>query len=102
MTLLCAASLLGMFARASAASSSQGRVTVLDGIPYYVGGVSVSQLLDVPTSSLDIKNLPDVDVIPMTVVSSKASTFTGQDLNRIVSDYISQDDVFSSAFLSGK
>jgi hypothetical protein len=101
MTLLGVASFLGMFAYARSASISQGRVTVLDGIPYYVGGVPVSQLLDVPTSSLDIENLPDVDVIPMTVVTSNASTFIGQELNNIVSDYISRDDVFSSAFLSG-
>lgn len=102
MTLLCTASILGISARVNAVSSSQGRVTVLDGIPYYVGGVAVSQLLDVPTSSLHVEDLPDVDVIPMTVFSSNASTFTGQELNSILSDYIARDDVFSSAFLSGK
>jgi hypothetical protein len=101
MPLLCAASLLGIFTYVSAVSIAPGRVTVLDGIPYYIGGVPVSQLLDVPASSLDA-NLPDVDVIPMTVVSSHTETFTGKELNDIVSDYISRDDVFSSAFLNGK
>ena len=101
MPLLCAASLLGIFTYASAVSSAPGRVTVLDGIPYYIGGVPVSQLLDVPASSLHA-SLPDVDVIPMTVVSSHIETFTGKELNDIMSDYISRDDVFSSAFLNGK
>ncbi|KUL83158.1 hypothetical protein ZTR_10119 [Talaromyces verruculosus] len=101
MPLLCAASLLGIFTYASAVSIAPGRVTDLDGIPYYIGGVLVSQLLDVPASSLDA-NLPDVDVIPMTVVSSHTETFTGKELNDTVSDYISRDDVFSPAFLNGK
>lgn len=100
--LLCAVSLICIFDYTDAASIANGRVTVIDNIPYYVGGVPVSQLLDVSTASFNVENLPAVDVIPMTVISSNASTFTGHDLNTIVSDYISQDDVFSSAFLSGK
>lgn len=101
MSLLYAALLIGIFGYASEASVSPGRVTVIDGIPYYIGGVPVSQLLDVPASTLDV-NFPDVDVIPMTVISSHSETFTGKELNGIVTDYISRDDVFSSAFLNGK
>lgn len=91
-----------MFDYTVAASIANGRVTVIDSIPYYVGGVPVSQLLDVSSSSFNVENLPAVDVIPMTVISSNTSTFTGNDLNSIVSEYVSQDDVFNSAFLNGK
>lgn len=100
--LLCAVSLIHMFDYTVAASIANGRVTVIDSIPYYVGGVPVSQLLDVSSSSFNVENLPAVDVIPMTVISSNTSTFTGNDLNSIVSEYVSQDDVFNSAFLNGK
>lgn len=87
---------------ANAENLAHGRVTLLDGIPYYVGDIPVSRLLDVPASTLNSTNLSDVDVLPMTVVFSNTSDFTGSELNVTIVEYSTRDDVFSSAFLSSK
>ncbi|KAL3479099.1 amidase signature domain-containing protein [Aspergillus californicus] len=82
-------------------SARGGRVTELNGIPYYVGDVAVSQLqlTGLPASTFDNVTLFDADVFPLTVISSNSSTFTGCEINATVSDYLDRDDVFSPAFL---
>jgi hypothetical protein len=86
----------------NAEGQAHGRVTMLDSIPYYVGDVSVSQLLDVPASTLDSVTLSDIEVFPMTVISSNSSTYTGAEFTAVVDDYLARDDVFSLAFLKSE
>lgn len=103
LVILCSAVLtLNIVSPANAENLAHGRVTLLDGIPYYVGDIPVSRLLDVPASTLNSTNLSDVDVLPMTVIFSNTSDFTGSELNATIVEYSTRDDVFSSAFLSSK
>lgn len=103
LAILCSAVLaLNTVSRANAENLARGRVTVLDGIPYYVGDIPVSQLLHVPPSTLDSTDLSNVDILPMTVVSSNSSELTGRELNDTIAEYSMRDDVFSSAFLNSK
>jgi hypothetical protein len=101
VSLLCALPLLGVFTKANAFISAAGRLIELNGIPYYMGNVAVSRILDLPESTYEDVNLPDTDVFPLTVISSNASSFTGKELNGIVSEYANRDDVFQAAFLKG-
>ncbi|KAL3457272.1 amidase signature domain-containing protein [Aspergillus heterothallicus] len=80
------------------AETAHGRVTVLDGIAYYVGDIPVAQLPEVALSAANV--LPDVDVLPITVINSNTSAFTAAELNGVVADYLARDDVFSTAFLN--
>ncbi|GKZ48282.1 hypothetical protein AbraIFM66951_012045 [Aspergillus brasiliensis] len=80
-----------------AAETARGRVTVLNGIPYYVGDVAVARIPEVAVSAPNL--LPDVDVMPITVISSNSSSFTSSEFEGIIADYLARDDVFSSSFL---
>ncbi|KAJ6091605.1 hypothetical protein N7467_003574 [Penicillium canescens] len=93
------AACIGLFAAPVASRSAHGRVTELNGIPYYVGDVAVSQMLDLPASILSEVDQGDVDVFPLTIISSKTSIFNGIELNKTISDFVRGDDVFSPAFL---
>ncbi|KAL4923635.1 amidase signature domain-containing protein [Aspergillus undulatus] len=77
--LLGTLTILDLLISARADNLAHGRVTVLNGISYYVGDVPVAQLSDVYFSGRD--SLPDVDVVPM------------------IADYLSHDDVFHTEFL---
>jgi hypothetical protein len=90
-----------MLSTVNAQPYSRGIVTALNGIPYYVGDVAISQIMDVSASTYDTLNLEDADLFPLTVMSSNDSQFTGPQLNSIVLDYMGRDDVFNSAFLGG-
>ena len=96
------AACIGLFAAPVASRSAHGRVTELNGVPYYVGDVAVSQMLDLPASILSEVDQGDVDVFPLTIISSKASILNGMELNKMISDFVSGDDVFSPAFLQGQ
>ncbi|KAL2820955.1 amidase signature domain-containing protein [Aspergillus cavernicola] len=91
---------LQVFTTVNALTLAGGRVTELHGIPYYIGDVAVSQFLDLSAFSVSNATLSDVDVVPLTVIASNSTSFTGHELNETVSDYIDRDDVFSSAFLN--
>lgn len=93
---------LGMLSTANAKQYAHGRVTELNGIPYYVGDVAISQIMGVSASTYSTLSLEDVDLFPLTVMSSNKSCFTGHQLNSIVSNYMDRDDVFNSAFLDGE
>jgi hypothetical protein len=67
-----------------------------------VGEAAISQLMGVPASTYGTLSLEDVDLFPLTVMSSNKSRFTGHQLDSIVSDYMNRDDVFNSAFLDGQ
>lgn len=86
---------------ANADISTAGRFTTLSGIPYYVGGIAVSKIRDIPDVPLDHGALTDVDVLPMTVIGTNSSSYTGSELNSTIHDYIRKDDVFSFDFLHG-
>lgn len=81
------AAFIGLFAAPVASSSAHGRVTELNGIPYYVGDIAVSQMLDLPASILNEVDQGDVDVFPLTIISSKTSTFNHIELNKTISDF---------------
>ncbi|KAJ5688316.1 hypothetical protein N7536_010935 [Penicillium majusculum] len=99
MTALSVVSFLGIFNPVNGLSSAQGRTIELNGVPYYVGNVAVSQILDVPVSIYEELCISDVEIFPLTIISSNTSSFTGQELAGIVSDYTNRDDVFNAAFL---
>ncbi|KAL2835669.1 amidase signature domain-containing protein [Aspergillus pseudoustus] len=80
------------------AETAHGRVTVLNGIAYYVGDIAVGHLPEVALSASNV--LPDVDVLPITVISSNSTSFTGAELQRSVVDYLATDDVFATSFLN--
>lgn len=101
MTALSVVSFLGIFNPVNGLSSAQGRTIELNGVPYYVGNVAVSQILDVPVSIYEELCISDVEIFPLTIISSNTSSFTGQELAGIVSDYTNRDDVFNAAFLKG-
>jgi hypothetical protein len=75
-------------------------VTVLNGVPYYVGDIAVAHIPEVAVSSSNL--LPDVDVLPITVISSNSSSFSGTEFDGVIADYLARDDVFSISFLSGE
>ncbi|KAJ5470432.1 hypothetical protein N7530_007789 [Penicillium desertorum] len=88
VTALTAGLALGMLSTVNAQPYSRGIVTALNGIPYYVGDVAISQIMDVSASTYDTLNLEDADLFPLTVMSSNNSQFTGPQLNSIVLDYM--------------
>ncbi|KAL4963957.1 amidase signature domain-containing protein [Aspergillus stella-maris] len=98
MALLGGLAVFNLLATAGADHLAHGRVTVLDGISYYVGDIPVAQLSHVPFP-VSI-SLPDVDVVPMTAISSSSWTFTAHELDATIADYLERDDVFSTAFLN--
>ncbi|KAJ5771921.1 hypothetical protein N7520_002450 [Penicillium odoratum] len=55
--------------------------------------------MGVSAFAYDTLNLEDVDLFPLTVISTNSSSFTGNQLSSILSDYMDREDVFSSAFL---
>ncbi|KAL4863997.1 hypothetical protein BDV12DRAFT_206061 [Aspergillus spectabilis] len=95
--LLGALPVLDLVVSVSADNIAHGRVTVLDGIPYYVGEIAVARLSDVPLSAQN--PLPDIDVLPLTIISSNSTTFNGAEFDATVAEYLTSDDVFSDAFL---
>jgi hypothetical protein len=82
------------------AETARGRVTVLDGVPYYVGDIAVARIPQVALSAPNL--LPEVDVVPITVISSNSSSFTSSELDGVIANYLARDDVFSTSFLGGK
>ncbi|KAI6084503.1 amidase signature enzyme [Hypoxylon rubiginosum] len=73
-----------------------GSVVSLEGIPYYVGGVSIGQL---DSTSTEAGKVPGTDLFPITVIDTPGSEFQGMDLLDITGQYDEEDDVFQPAFL---
>lgn len=92
----------GLFVVPVASRSAHGRVTELGGIPYFVGDVAVSQILDLPISISGDLDQTDVDLFPLTIISSETSVFTGAELNETITEFMRKDDVFSPSFLQGQ
>ncbi|KAH9905984.1 amidase signature domain-containing protein [Xylariomycetidae sp. FL2044] len=81
---------------ALAALVDDGKVVDLDGVPYYVGGVSVGRL---GTNSSGRTTLPDLDIFPLTIVDLPGNATQGSELLDAAARYASDDDVFQNAFL---
>ncbi|KAL4781350.1 amidase signature domain-containing protein [Aspergillus varians] len=76
----------------------RGRLAVVDGINYYVGGASVSRITLL--SSLNLTgSWSGADIIPMTVIQSKASRFSDDEMEASVANFTRGDDVFQLGFL---
>ncbi|KAI1761542.1 amidase signature enzyme [Hypoxylon sp. FL1150] len=73
-----------------------GSVVSLDGISYYVGGVSIGQL---DSTSTEAGAVPGTDLFPLTVIDTLGSEIQGMDLLDITTKYDEEDDVFQPAFL---
>ncbi|KAL3486213.1 amidase signature domain-containing protein [Aspergillus germanicus] len=94
--LLGALSVFELFVSVNA-DTAHGRVAILNGIPYYVGDIAVARIPEVVVSAPNL--LPDVDVMPITVISSNFSSFTSSEFDGVIADYLARDDVFSTSFL---
>ncbi|KAJ5678862.1 hypothetical protein N7462_007106 [Penicillium macrosclerotiorum] len=80
----------------TAALLDNGKLTTLNGINYYVGGVAVSKL----SISVTINwNWTNADLVPLTVIRSNATTFTSDDLEESIAKFKTSDDVFGPDFL---
>ncbi|KAJ5771067.1 uncharacterized protein N7511_003118 [Penicillium nucicola] len=91
--------LIGFFAAPVTSNLAHGRVTELNGVPYYVGDVAVARMLDIPNAVSAMVDQDDTDLFPLTIISTKASVFNGIELNETISSFMREDDVFSAAFL---
>ncbi|GAD92321.1 hypothetical protein PVAR5_0912 [Paecilomyces variotii No. 5] len=76
-----------------------GKVTVFNGINYYVGGVPVSKLEGVPENEFNAAVTPDVDIVPLTIIQTNETAFTKEILESTISNYKASDDVFQDGFL---
>lgn len=74
-----------------------GKLAIVDGINYYVGGFPVSRLSPVRSFS----STEGADLIPMTVIRSTVSGFNDDDLEETVANFSRNDDVFQRGFLEG-
>lgn len=74
-----------------------GKLAIVDGINYYVGGSPVSRLSPVPSS----RSTEDTELLPITVIWSTVAGFTNVDLDGIIANFSRKDDVFQRGFLEG-
>ncbi|KAH6724627.1 peptidoglutaminase-asparaginase [Leptodontidium sp. MPI-SDFR-AT-0119] len=84
----------------SASLVDNGKFLTLNSIPYYAGGIPVSQLYGVHNSVMHRAATFDSDIIPLAIIHTANSSFGASDLNFTVSTYLSIDDVFQEAFLN--
>jgi hypothetical protein len=76
-----------------------GKLAIVDGINYYVGGIAVSKL--VPLPSLNLSSTEGY-LVPLTVVRSGKNKFTYDDMKEVISNFTRSDDVFQRGFTEGK
>ncbi|KAL4795142.1 amidase signature domain-containing protein [Aspergillus venezuelensis] len=98
-TLFSALLLLLLAATPFARITDNGRIAVVDGINYYVCGVPVSTLSPVPALVSSFEANGETDIIPITIVQSKAQLFGSGNLEKAASDFARDDDVFQKGFL---
>lgn len=80
--------------------TDNGRLTIVDGINYYIDGLPVSRL-SVPLLLNSTWIDAGFDLIPVTVVQSRNANFTWQDMQETISRFTMEDDVFQPGFLEG-
>ncbi|RDW56564.1 hypothetical protein BP6252_14092 [Coleophoma cylindrospora] len=78
---------------------THGRVTYINNVPYYVGGIAVSKFQNGNRSIFESISLPDVDVFPLTIIQTGSKNFSLSEFNNVITNY-SKDDVFQENFLS--
>ncbi|BCS20854.1 glutamyl-tRNA(Gln) amidotransferase, subunit A [Aspergillus puulaauensis] len=86
---------VNLVALSQATIIDNGKLAVVDGINYYVGGVPVSRLSPVPSS----RSTEDTELLPITVIRSTVAGFTNDDLDGIIGNFSRKDDVFQRGFL---
>lgn len=86
---------VGLVAVSQAMIIDNGKLAIVDGINYYVGGAPVSRISPLPSF-----NLTDTDLLPITVIRSTVDEFANDDLDQTIADF-SRDDVFQRGFLEG-
>ncbi|OJI98271.1 hypothetical protein ASPVEDRAFT_880966 [Aspergillus versicolor CBS 583.65] len=85
----------GLVALSQAMIIDNGKLAIVDGINYYVGGAPVSRISPLPSF-----NLTDPDLLPITVIRSTVDEFANDDLDQTIANF-SRDDVFQRGFLEG-
>lgn len=78
--------------------TSTGQTVELDGIPYYLPAEPVSTLNE--ETLLLSKASASGGLIPLTVIVTNDTQYSGHDLQTTISSYTAADDVFSSGFLA--
>lgn len=90
--------LLSCIALSHAGIVDNGKLAIVDGINYYVGGIAVSKLVPLPSLNL---SFTEGYLIPLTVVRSGEDTFTYDDMKEVISNFTRSDDVFQPGFTEG-
>ncbi|KAL1859100.1 hypothetical protein Plec18170_002214 [Paecilomyces lecythidis] len=101
---LCNSILSLLLASTAVATTSpivdNGKVAILNGISYYVGGVPISKLEGVSENEFDAAVIPSVDIVPLTIIRTNETALTKEILESTVSNYSALDDVFQDGFLN--
>jgi len=81
------------------AGLTTGSTVNVNGIFYFVPPTSVAT---VPGHGVKAASTFDEELVPITVIANAPNPFTAADLQSIVSNFTSEDDVFNAGFLQGK
>ena len=88
-------------AYATALVSPAGHTVVVNGITYYAAPEPVS-IISGTADQLKSAATTGVDLIPLTVMEDKSSSFTTAVFRSLAGNYTASDDVFNIGFLQGK
>lgn len=88
-------------AYATALVSPAGHTVVVNGITYYAAPEPVS-IISATADQLKSAATTGVDLIPLTVMEDKSSSFTTAVFRSLAGNYTASDDVFNIGFLQGK
>lgn len=89
---------LSLTAYATALVSPAGHTVVVNGITYYAAPEPVS-IISATADQLKSAATTGVDLIPLTVMEDKSSSFTSAVFRSLAGNYTASDDVFNIGFL---
>lgn len=92
---------LSLATYAAALVSPAGHTVVVNGITYYAAPEAVS-IISATADQLKTAATTGVDLIPLTVMEDKTSSFTTAVFRSLAGNYTASDDVFNIGFLQGK
>ena len=92
---------LSLTACVTALVSPAGHTVVVNGITYYAAPEPVS-IISATADQLKSAATTGVDLIPLTVMEDKSSSFTTAVFRSLAGNYTASDDVFNIGFLQGK
>ena len=92
---------LSLVTCATALVSPTGHTVVVNGITYYAAPEPVS-IISATADQLKTASAAGVDLIPLTVMEDKTSSFTTAVFRSLAGNYTASDDVFNIGFLQGK